>query len=226
MSETKYKYEAGYPLNLEAGSTETRLSAFQKVKSEFERIYRLLNSNLAEYEDTLNTIKADFDSIKGLLNDKIDKFSDSIDKKISAFESTLSNFRDSLKQEIAFGGYTPITLSGRMASGTATGDGFLIVDTNNSGHDIALEVYVDNTRIGYVSGDGSYGGSDSTTTIPVKKGSKWSINGAGVTNAWWFSVGNSTCGADAVPSIPSSSDSSSGSSGSNDGERGPGESGH
>lgn len=207
-----YDYEPAYPINIQPGGGDTTLTGFQKLKSEFERIYRLLNSNLAEYDIKMQSVSARVDSLLNDVTKTIADFKSDIDKKITDFTKTLDEFRASVKNDVSFSGYVPITLAGRTASGTATGDGFLVVDANNSGSDIALEVYVNNTKIGYVSGDGSYGGSDSTTTIPVKKGSRWSISGAGVTNAWWFSIGNSTCGADAVPSIPSSADSSSSSS--------------
>lgn len=64
-------------------------------------------------------------------------------------------------------------------SGVAPSDGFLMVHRDDSAYN-TFNIYVNGRRVGYGTGDGSYGGSTHLYTIPISKGATWSISGGGI----------------------------------------------
>ena len=51
-----YEYEPAYPIEMSAGSIEKQNTAWTKVILEFERIYRLINSEFAFFKDLINDL--------------------------------------------------------------------------------------------------------------------------------------------------------------------------
>ena len=51
-----YEYEPAYPIEMSAGSIEKQNTAWTKVILEFERIYRLINSEFSFFKDMINDL--------------------------------------------------------------------------------------------------------------------------------------------------------------------------
>ena len=51
-----YEYEPAYPIEMSAGSIEKQNTAWTKVILEFERIYRLINSEFSFFKDLINDL--------------------------------------------------------------------------------------------------------------------------------------------------------------------------
>lgn len=163
-----YNYEPAYPLNTEAGSTEKPLSAFQKIKAEFERIYRILNSSfatvdemVAEARQSIANAISTFNQLAETLRSEMSTLSEELNSKINTKS----------KEASTVGTYTEVE-----ANGTATQNGFLIVWHDNSGYQLCT-LSIEGTVVGKWTGDGSYGGAMITGTFPIAKGQSWTWSG-------------------------------------------------
>ena len=109
----QYNYQTGYPLNLEAGSTEKPLSAFQKVKAEFERLYRLLNSGLSTIDQLASQISSQIASIESLasnLRTQVQNALNSIDSKLTALKTELKGYIDGIISDAGITGNCTVTV--------------------------------------------------------------------------------------------------------------------
>lgn len=152
----QYNYQTGYPLNLEAGSTEKPLSAFQKVKAEFERLYRLLNSGLSTIDQLASQINSQIASIESLasnLRTQVQNALNTIDSKLSALKTEIKNYVDGLLSDAGITGTCTVTIVQSNTHYTCTVTG---LDGTNDTRQII--------RVGY-------GGSNHTSTFTVKYGS-------------------------------------------------------
>jgi len=173
-----YSYEPAYPIHFVAGGAETADSAWPKVILEFERIYRLFNENMNYYESMFQELNRRMTALEEYvkwleetLNKRIDDLIEELTKKMEELKKwTVDTINDNVQ---VFGDYTSI---GR--SGTAPSDGFLMITTDNGWYGDKLVCYVNGNLVAYRSGDGSYGGSQNTNCVPVKKGDSFSIGGA------------------------------------------------
>lgn len=163
-----YNYEPAYPLNTEAGSTEKPLSACQKIKAEFERIYRILNSSfatvdemVAEARQSITNAISTFHQLAETLRSEMSSLSTELNAKINTKS----------KEASTVGTYTEVE-----ANGTATQNGFLIVWHDNSGYQLCT-LAIEGTIVGKWTGDGSYGGAMVTGTFPIAKGQSWTWGG-------------------------------------------------
>lgn len=70
-------------------------------------------------------------------------------------------------------------------SGKVLADGFLVISRSNGGHGHS-DVIINGQKISDFSGDGKYGGSDHITTIPIAKGSVYTIGSWGIHDIYFF----------------------------------------
>lgn len=162
----KYDYEPAYPLNLEAGSTETPLTASQKIKAEFERLYRIVNNGL-EYIDQMvekmETRLAEFDEkVTELINTIKQKMAE-LDTKLEDFRKQITDFVNQKFEDAGVGGECTVT----------------IVQSSQS-LDVVSAGTSTQTTVVY-AGDGSH-----TSTFKVKYGNTINVS-SGVTHtglAW------------------------------------------
>lgn len=161
----QYNYQTGYPLNLEAGSTEKPLSAFQKVKAEFERLYRLLNSGLSTIDQLASQINSQIASIESLasnLRTQVQNALNTIDSKLSAQKTEIKNYVDGLLSDAGITGNCTVTI---VQSGTR------------------YSTYIDGASVQiWQAVRAGYGGSNHDSTFNVKYGSTISINAQMTTN--------------------------------------------
>lgn len=170
-----YNYEPAYPLNTEAGSTEKPLSACQKIKAEFERIYRILNSSfatvdemVAEARQSIANAISTFNQLAETLRSEMSTLSKELNSKSEELNSKINT---KSKEASTVGTYTEVE-----ANGTATQNGFLIVWHDNSGYQLCT-LSINGTIVGKWTGDGSYGGAMVTGTFPIAKGQNWAWGG-------------------------------------------------
>ena len=152
----QYNYQTGYPLNLEAGSTEKPLSAFQKVKAEFERLYRLLNSGLSTIDQLASQISSQIASIESLassLRTQVQNALNSIDSKLAALKAELKGYIDGIISDAGITGNCTVTIVQSDTHYTCT---VTELDGTNDTRQII--------RVGY-------NGTNHTTTFTVKYGS-------------------------------------------------------
>lgn len=152
----QYNYQTGYPLNLEAGSTEKPLSAFQKVKAEFERLYRLLNGGLSTIDQLASQINSQIASIESLassLRTQVQNALNSIDSKLAALKTELKGYIDGIISDAGITGNCTVTVVQSDTHYTCT---VTELDGTNDTRQII--------RIGY-------NGTNHTSTFTVKYGS-------------------------------------------------------
>lgn len=152
----QYNYQTGYPLNLEAGSTEKPLSAFQKVKAEFERLYRLLNSGLSTIDQLASQISSQITSIESLANSlrtQVQNALNSIDGKLTALKAELKGYIDGIISDAGITGNCTVTVVQSDTHYTCT---VTELDGTNDTRQII--------RVGY-------NGTNHTSTFTVKYGS-------------------------------------------------------
>lgn len=163
-----YNYEPAYPLNTEAGSTEKPLSACQKIKAEFERIYRILNSSFATVDEMVAEARQSIANAISTFN----QLAETLRSEMSTLSKELnSKINTKSKEASTVGTYTEVE-----ANGTATQNGFLIVWHDNSGYQLCT-LSINGTIVGKWTGDGSYGGAVVTGTFPIAKGQNWAWGG-------------------------------------------------
>lgn len=165
-----YDYEPAYPINTEAGTTETERSSLNKIKAEFERLYRILNSSFANVEAMIN-------DARDLITDATETFTQlaqTLRSEMTALNDRLTALVDTkTEQASTIGQYVGLA----STSGTATENGFLVVWFDNSGN-VTGQLKINGTVVGNYTGDGTYGGACVTGTFPIQKGQSWQWSGS------------------------------------------------
>lgn len=96
----QYNYQPGYPIDTSPGGTETHLTAFQKIKNEFERLYRVINAEFSAWSATLDGWKKMFEDFKQQILDRLDALEQTWEDWKKNFDTIWKNYTSSMDAKI------------------------------------------------------------------------------------------------------------------------------